>query len=54
MGKKVAAIVNLPPRKMAEFDSNGMLLSASIMKDGKEEVHLTILDDSIPVGSKIS
>ena len=54
VGKKVVAIVNLPPRKMAGFDSNGMLLSASIMKDGKEEVHLTILDDSIPVGSKIS
>ena len=34
-------------------ESNGMLLSAVREVDGKEELHLLILDDSVPAGSKL-
>ncbi len=51
--KKVAAILNLPTRKMMGLDSNGMLLSAVRTVDGKEELHLMILDDAVPVGSRL-
>ena len=51
VGKTVAAIVNLPPRKMMGLESCGMLLSAVRMVNGKEELHLVMLDNSIPVGS---
>ena len=50
VGKKVVAILNLPARKMAGLESNGMLLSAE--RDGK--VYLTILDDAVPAGAQIS
>ena len=53
VGKKVAAILNLPPRKMMGMESNGMLLSAVREENGKEELHLMILDDSVPVGSRL-
>ena len=53
VGKKVAAILNLPPRKMMGLDSNGMLLSAVRTVDGKEELPLMILDDAVPVGSRL-
>ena len=51
MGKTLIAIVNLPPRKMMGLESCGMLLSAVRMVNGKEELHLVMLDNSIPVGS---
>ena len=51
VGKTVAAIVNLPPRKMMGLESCGMLLSAVRTVNGKEELHLVMLDNSIPVGS---
>ena len=53
VGKTVVAILNLPPRKMMGLESNGMLLSAVREIDGKEELHLTILDDSVPAGSQL-
>ena len=53
VGKTVVAILNLPPRKMMELESNGMLLSAVREIDGKEELHLMILDDSVPAGSQL-
>ena len=53
VGKTVVAILNLPPRKMMGQDSNGMLLSAVREVNGKEELHLMILDDSVPVGSQL-
>ena len=53
VGKTVVAILNLPPRKMMGQDSNGMLLSAVKEVDGKEELHLMILDDKVPVGSQL-
>ena len=51
IGKTVAAIVNLPPRKMMGQDSNGMLISAAHTEKGEEKVQLLILDDAIPAGS---
>ncbi len=53
VGKTVVAILNLPPRKMMGQDSNGMLLSAVREIDGKEELHLLILDDSVPAGLRL-
>ena len=53
VGKTVVAILNLPPRKMMGQMSNGMLLSAVREVKGKEELHLVILDDSVPAGSQL-
>ena len=53
MGKTLAAIVNLPPRKMMGFESNGMLLSAVHKEKGEEKVNLMIIDDSVPAGAKL-
>ena len=53
VGKTVVAILNLPTRKMMGQDSNGMLLSAVREVDGKEELHLLILDDSVPAGAQL-
>ncbi len=53
VGKTVAAIVNLPPRKMMGLESNGMLLSAVRTINGKEELHLIMLDNNIPAGSTL-
>ncbi len=53
VGKTVVAILNLPPRKMMGQMSNGMLLSALREVDGKEELHLIMLDDSVPAGAQL-
>ena len=53
LGKTVVAILNLPPRKMMGLESCGMLLSAVREVDGKEELHLLMLDDSVPAGSRL-
>ena len=53
VGKTVVAILNLPGRKMMGQESNGMLLSAVREVDGKEELHLLMLDDSVPAGSRL-
>ena len=53
VGKKVVAILNLPARKMMGLESNGMLLSAVLEKDGKEELNLMIVGDDVPVGSQL-
>ena len=53
VGKTVVAILNLPPRKMMGQESNGMLLSAVREVDGQEELHLLILDDSVPAGAQL-
>ena len=53
VGKTLAAIVNLPPRKMMGQESQGMLLSAVHTERGEERLHLIMLDDSIPAGAKL-
>ena len=52
VGKTLAAIVNLPPRKMMGFESNGMLLSAVHKEKGEEKLNLLMLNDAIPAGAK--
>jgi methionine--tRNA ligase beta chain len=53
IGKKVVAILNLPPRSMMGIDSYGMLLSAIHEENGEQKLNLMIVDDSIPAGSKL-
>ncbi|MEG0755352.1 MAG: methionine--tRNA ligase [Oscillospiraceae bacterium] len=53
IGKTVVACTNLKPRKMMGIESNGMLISAVREVDGKEELHLLMLDDAVPAGSQL-
>ena len=53
VGKTAIAIVNLPPRKMMGIDSEGMLISAVNERDGREDLHLLMVDPHIPAGSKL-
>ena len=53
IGKTLAAIVNLPPRKMMGLESCGMLLSAVHTEHGEEKLNLIMLDDAIPAGAKL-
>ena len=53
VGTPLAAIVNLPARKMLGLESNGMLLSAVHTEKGEEKLNLIMLDDQIPAGSKL-
>ena len=53
VGKTCIAIVNLPPRKMMGIDSCGMLISAVHEEDGREGLHLLMVDNHIPAGAKL-
>ncbi len=55
VGKTLIAITNLPPRAMMGIESCGMLLSAvNNLKDSEdEELHLIMVDNHIPAGSKL-
>jgi methionyl-tRNA synthetase len=52
IGKKIAVVANLEPRKLRGIMSHGMLLAAS--NEDKTSVVLLTLDKDIPNGSKIS
>ena len=53
VGKTLVACVNLAPRKMMGLESNGMLISAVKEIDGKEQLHLLMLDDQVPAGFEL-
>lgn len=53
IGKTLIAIVNLVPRKMMGIDSCGMIISAIHEEEGKEKLHLLMVDDHIPAGAKL-
>ena len=53
VGKTLAAIVNLPPRKMMGLESCGMLISAVHTEHGEERLNLLMVDDRIPAGAKL-
>ena len=53
VGKKVLAILNIPPRAMMGIDSCGMLLSATHKENDELKLDLMIVDDSIVPGSKL-
>ncbi len=52
IGKQIAVIVNLAPRRMRGIMSNGMLLAAST--EDFETVKLLTVDGTMPAGSKVS
>ncbi len=49
--KKILLVANLKPAKIFKRTSQGMLLAAK--QDGSEELNLIIVDESIPVGSRL-
>lgn len=53
VGKTLVAIVNLPARNMMGIDSCGMIISAVNERDGKEELHVLMVDNHIPAGAKL-
>lgn len=53
IGKTCIAITNLPPRAMMGIDSCGMLISAVHSEEGKEKLHLLMVDGHIPAGAKL-
>ena len=53
VGKTCIAITNLPPRAMMGIESCGMLISAVHSEEGKEKLHLLMVDDHIPAGAKL-
>ncbi len=54
-GKKIIVLCNLKPAKFRGVQSNGMLLAAESPESRREVLTLlTVMDDSIPAGSKIS
>ena len=55
IGKRVILVTNLKPAKLMRIESKGMILCASVKKDGKSE-QLTLLtpEKEIPLGSRVS
>ena len=53
VGRPGIAIENLPPRAMMGIDSCGMLISAVHSEEGKEKLHLLMVDNHIPAGAKL-
>ena len=51
VGRKVMAILNLEPRKIAGLESQGMLLSA-MDKDGNLSL-MTVMDDVVAAGAEV-
>lgn len=55
MGKKVVVIVNLKPRKIRGFESQGMILAAGCKEDEAKGIKPKILtvDGETPAGTKV-
>ncbi len=55
VGKRVILVTNLKPAKLCGIESNGMILAASVKKDGVSE-QLTLIkpEGDIPLGSRVS
>ena len=54
VGKKVMVLVNLKPRMIAGYDSQGMLLSAAFEEEGEEVLSLMTSLRDMPAGSDIA
>ena len=54
VGKKVMVLVNLKPRMIAGYESQGMLLSAAFEEDGEEVLSLMTSLRDMPAGSDIA
>ncbi len=54
-GKRVILVTNLKPAKLCGIESNGMILAASVKKDGvSEALTLVVPEADIPLGSRVS
>ncbi|MBR1602432.1 MAG: methionine--tRNA ligase [Synergistaceae bacterium] len=54
-GKRVILVCNLKPAKLCGIESNGMILAASVKKDGvSEQLTLVVPEADIPLGSRVS
>ena len=54
-GKRVILVTNLKPAKLCGIESNGMILAASVKKDGvSESLTLIAPEGDIPLGSRVS
>ena len=54
-GKTVILVTNLKPAKLCGVESNGMILAASVKKDGvSEQLTLITPEKDIPLGSRVS
>lgn len=55
IGKRVILVTNLKPAKLCGIESNGMILAASVKKDGvSEQLTLITPESDIPLGSMVS
>ena len=54
VGKKVMVLVNLKPRMIAGYESQGMLLSAAFEQDGEEILSLMTSLRDMPAGADIA
>ena len=54
VGKKVMVLVNLKPRMIAGYESQGMLLSAALEQDGEEILSLMTSLRDMPAGADIA
>jgi len=55
VGKRVILVCNLKPAKLCGIESNGMILAASVKKDGvSEALTLVVPEADIPLGSRVS
>jgi tRNA-binding protein len=52
IGRVVVAVVNLPPRRVAGFSSEVLVLGVAI--DGTDEVVLLRPDSAVPTGARVS
>ena len=55
VGKRVIVIVNLKPKKIRGFDSQGMILAAGCKEDEEKGIKPRILtvDGEVPAGTKV-
>ena len=54
-GKRVILVTNLKPAKLCGIESNGMILAATVKKDGvSESLTLIAPEGDIPLGSRVS
>jgi methionine--tRNA ligase beta chain len=53
VGKNIAVILNLPPRKMRGLESNGMLLAATWGEGEQQQVVILTTDGDVPAGATV-
>jgi methionyl-tRNA synthetase len=54
VGRLVLVVANLKPAKLMGIASQGMVLAAKTVVDGKERLVLSTVSDPVPAGSKVS